>query len=60
MIGGLYMAKVAPRDPHMKSPWPRMILIAIIILILVFVVAPKAIEIYNDNLDETSERASNS
>ena len=54
------MAKVAPRDPHMKSPWPKIILIAIIIFILVFYVAPKAIDIYNDNLDGTAERASKS
>lgn len=54
------MPKVGKRDAHMKSPWPRYILIAIIALIIVFYIAPKVIDIYNDNLNDTNERANNS
>ena len=54
------MPKVGKQDPHMKSPWPKYILIVIIVAILVFVIAPKIVEIYNDNLNDTNERADNS
>lgn len=46
-------------DPHMKSPFPKIILIILIIALLVIFVAPKVIDIYNDNLDEMNERESN-
>ncbi len=48
------------RDPHLKSPWPKIILIIIILALLAIFVAPRVIDIYNDNLDDTNERASNS
>lgn len=51
------MPKVGRQDPHMKSPWPKVILIVIIVAILVIFVAPRVVEIYNDNLDDTNERA---
>lgn len=47
-------------DPHLKSPFLKYVLIIGIILLLVIFVVPKAIEIYNNNVDETSERADNS
>lgn len=47
-------------DPHMKSPFLKYVLIVVIIALLVIFVAPKIIEIYNDNVDEISERANNS
>lgn len=52
------MPKVGKKDPHMKSPWPKILLILLIVGILVVFVAPKLIEIYNDNLNDTNERAS--
>lgn len=45
---------------NMKSPWPKVFLIAVIVILLIVFVAPKVIEIFNDNIDETGERASNS
>lgn len=48
------------KDPHMKSPLPKFLLIIAVVALLVFLVAPKLVEIYNDNLDETNERANNS
>lgn len=45
------------KDPHMKSPLPKYLLIIVVVALLVFLVAPKLYEIYNDNLDETNERA---
>lgn len=45
------------KDPHMKSPVPKFLLILLVIGILVFLVGPKLYEIYNDNLDDTNERA---
>lgn len=47
------------KDPHMKSPLPKYLLIAAIVALLVFLVAPKLYEIYNGNLDDTTERANN-
>lgn len=45
------------KDPHMKSPvFKYIIIIALIALILIFVV-PKVIDIYNDNLNDVNERA---
>ena len=49
------------KDPHMKNPMPKYILIAIVsnvvvILLLIFV-APKVYEIYRDNLNDTTDRA---
>lgn len=54
------MPKIGKKDPHMKSPWGRYILIIAIIALLVIYVAPKIVEIYNDNLHDTEERANNS
>lgn len=45
------------RDPHMKNPTPKYIVIAIIVIILIIIIAPKVYEIYNDNLNDTSNRA---
>lgn len=45
------------KDPHMKNPTPKYILIAIIVILLAIFVAPKIYEIYKDNLDDTSDRA---
>jgi hypothetical protein len=56
----IYMPKIGKKDPHMKSPWGRYILIIAIIALLVIYVAPKIVEIYNDNLHDTEERANNS
>jgi hypothetical protein len=55
------MPKVGPQnDPHMSSPWPKRIIILLIIGAALYFVAPKIIEIYNDNLHDTNERAENS
>ncbi len=48
------------KDPHMKNPMPKFILIVIIVALLVIFVAPRIYEIYNNNLDDTEERAENS
>ncbi len=48
------------KDPHMKSPMPKFILIAVIVALLVIFVAPKVYEIYQDNLGDTENRAENS
>lgn len=48
------------KDPHMKSPLPKLLLIIVVVAILVFLVAPKLYEIYNNNLDDTNERANRS
>ncbi len=45
------------KDPHMKNPTPKYILIAIIVILLAIFVAPKIYEIYQDNLNDTSDRA---
>jgi hypothetical protein len=45
------------KDPHMKSPAPKYILIVIIVALLVIFVAPKIYEIYQDNLKDTENRA---
>ena len=47
-------------DPHLKSPWPKIIFIILIVALLVIFVAPKVIDIYNDNLHDTNDRANNS
>ena len=52
------MPKVGKSDPHMKSPWPKRILILAIVAALLYFVAPKLVDIYNDNLRQTSNRAS--
>lgn len=44
-------------DPHMKSPVLKYILIIIIVALLLIFVVPKVVDIYNDNLEETNERA---
>ena len=54
------MAKNGKKDPHMKSPLGLYILIIVIIGVLVYFIAPKVVEIYNDNVNETVERADNS
>lgn len=48
------------KDPHLKSPFLKYILIILVVAFLVFVVAPKVVEIYNTNLNDTNERAENS
>lgn len=50
------MPKVGKQDPHMKSPIGKYILIIIIVALLVFLVAPKLVDIYNDNLNDTNDR----
>ena len=45
------------KDPHMKSPTPKYILIIVIIAIISFFIAPKVFEIANDNLEDVEERA---
>ena len=45
------------KDPHMKSPTPKYILIIIIVALIAIFVAPKVMEIANDNLDDVEERA---
>ena len=54
------MPKVSKKDPHLKSPWPKILLILAIVGVLVVFVAPKIIDIYNDNLNEVDERESKS
>ena len=51
------MPKVGKQDPHLKSPWPKIILIIAIIGALLYFVAPKLIDIYNDNVRQTNDRA---
>jgi type II secretory pathway component PulF len=48
---------VQSNDPHMKSPVLKYILIIIIVALLLVFVVPKVVEIYNDNLKETNEKA---
>ncbi len=48
------------KDPHMKNPTPKYILIAVIVLLLVIFVAPQIYKIYQNNLDDTENRAENS
>jgi len=45
------------KDPHMKNPMPKYILIAIIVILIVIVVAPKVAEIVNDNINDVEQRA---
>lgn len=47
------------KDPHMKNPTPKYILIAIIVILLAIFVGPKIYEIYKDNLNDTTDRAEN-
>ena len=47
------------KDPHMKNPTPKYILIAIIVILLAIFVGPKIYEIYQDNLNDTTDRAEN-
>jgi hypothetical protein len=47
-------------DPHLKSPFFKYVIIIAIIAALVYFVAPKVIEIYNNNVDDTESRANNS
>lgn len=54
------MAKNGKKDPHMKSPIWTYLLIILIVGVIVYFVAPKVVEIYNDNLHDTEERAKNS
>ena len=48
------------KDPHMKNPMPKYILIAVIVILLAIFVAPRVYEIYQDNLGDTENRAENS
>ena len=48
------------QDPHLKSPFLKYVLIIAIVAALVIFVAPKVIEIYDNNVDDTEERADNS
>ena len=43
------------KDPHMKNPTPKYILIAIIVILLAIFVGPKIYEIYQDNLNDTTD-----
>lgn len=54
------MPKVGKQDPHMKSPWGKYIIIAIIVALICIYVAPRVIDIYNDNLENVDEKAANS
>ena len=45
---------------NMKNPLPKVILIIIIVAILAIFVAPKVIEIFDNNIKETGNRAKNS
>lgn len=54
------MPKVGNVDPHLKSPWPKRLLIIAIVGALLYFVAPKLIDIYNDNLRQTNDRADKS
>ncbi len=45
------------KDPHMKNPMPKYILIVILIALIAIFVVPKVIEIANDNLDDVENRA---
>ena len=47
-------------DPHMHSPWPKRLLILLVIGAALYFVVPKLIDIYNDNLHNTDNRAGNS
>ena len=47
------------KDPHMKNPTPKYILIAIIVILLAIFVGPKIYEIYQDNLNDATDRAEN-
>lgn len=47
-------------NKNMKSPWPKIFLIIVIVALLVIFVAPEVVDIFKDNIDETGERASNS
>ncbi len=47
------------KDPHMKNPMPKFILIVVIIVLLVIFVAPKIFEIADNNLDDVEDRATN-
>ena len=51
------MPKVGKVDPHLKSPWPKIILILAIVGALLYFVAFKIIDIYNDNVRQTNDRA---
>lgn len=44
-------------DPHLKSPVLKYILLIVIIALLLIFVVPKVVDIYNDNLEDTNERA---
>lgn len=54
------MPKVGKKDPHLKSPIGKYLLIILIVGLIVYFVAPKIVEIYNDNLHDTEKRADNS
>ncbi len=48
------------KDPNMKNPMPKYILLIVLALIIAFILAPKIIDIYNDNVNDTSQRAEDS
>ncbi len=48
------------KDPKMKNPMPKFILIVVIVALLLIFVAPKIYDIYKDNLNDTENRAENS
>ena len=54
------MPKVGKKDPHMKSPIWTYLLIILIVGVIAYFIAPKIVEIYNDNLHDTEKRANNS
>ena len=47
-------------DPHLKSPFLKYVIIIAIVAAIVYFIAHKVIDIYNDNVDDTENRADNS
>jgi len=45
------------RDPHMKSPLPKFLLIAAVLGVLAFFIGPRACEIISEERDRTGNRA---
>lgn len=45
------------RDPHMKNPMPKYILIAVIIALILIFIVPEVTKIINANLNDVENRA---
>lgn len=54
------MPKVGQPDPHMKSPWPKIILFVAIAAALVFLLWPEIKDVWNENFNSFDQRAANS